>query len=565
MESIFMPIKAWYERNNGLNSEEFEKDGIYSLLKDCRSNILITGAGGTGKSTILKKFQEKTKNTIVLSPTGIAASNINGQTIHSFFKLKLGVQTPENFANEKRDKRSKIYEKIDTIVIDEISMVRKDVFDVMDKIMKKYKKCKRPFGGAKLVMFGDMYQLPPVTKKEEQERLRSLYHTEPTYFFNSKIFPELDLIVLNLNEIYRQKEDKKYAEILNRMRKNEITDKDLEVINQRVTLEHPDKEPILSTKNNTVEAYNTKKLLELPGKTKVYYAEIKNPPHWPQEINDIKQFCNAEKELVLKEGARVVVIVNDISEHNRYVNGSLGTIKSMEEKSVTIQLDSGKEISIGNFTWEIIDTDITNNEIRQKSIGSISQIPLKLAWAMTIHRSQGQTLDKAYIDLTYAPWETGHAYVAFSRIKSLDGLKLKCPLRRQNILVDDVVLNWEKRLKEKTNNEYAGFHEEYITGLDPQELTDLLKELNEKIKLELGIEERMVMWGSPNSVLITNHPLLLDFIRHRIKILLKEIVRETRKSIYINKGQRNEEEIKPKKTHQEKIDILAKLFPNRFK
>lgn len=550
-------VKYWCERKSGLNVDKFDKEGLFTFLERTNTNILITGPGGTGKSTILKKFKEKTKkNCVILSPTGIAANNVGGQTIHSFFKLDIGVQTPETMNKERW---SPLYEKIDLIIIDEISMVRKDVFEYMDKIMRKYKDSAKPFGGVKLILFGDLYQLPPVITIEAKNHLRNIYDNDLNYFFDSEIYSKLDLLILNLNEIYRQKEDKPYAKLLDKMRRNEIDNEDLDILNQNVTSNEPDKEPILSTKNDLVESYNRKKLSSLPGDIKIYDSKVVPPP-WLKYNFVLKKYCNAEEKLELKIGARIMVLINDAGENKRYFNGSLGTVKELCESHVLVNLDSGKEISFEMHNWDIKSYKLSGNELEEKVSGKISQIPLKLAWAMTIHKSQGQTLEKAFIDLSYSPWESGHSYVAFSRIESLKGIKLKIPLKKEDIIVDQRIIEWENALKKDGLLAQYETQEMNISGLDYSNSKDFIEKVNNELLKDWSIEKNMVSWKSQTCLLISKDPLFSQFIQLRIKDLLKEIVQEEKTTIFINLGCWNEERFIYKRGEKEKMDEILNLF-----
>lgn len=550
-------VKYWCERKSGLNVDKFDKEGLFTFLERTNTNILITGPGGTGKSTILKKFKEKTKkNCVILSPTGIAANNVGGQTIHSFFKLDIGVQTPETMNKERW---SPLYEKIDLIIIDEISMVRKDVFEYMDKIMRKYKDSAKPFGGVKLILFGDLYQLPPVITMEAKNHLRNIYDNDLNYFFDSEIYSKLDLLILNLNEIYRQKEDKPYAKLLDKMRRNEIDNEDLDILNQNVTSNEPDKEPILSTKNDLVESYNRKKLSSLPGDIKIYDSKVVPPP-WLKYNFVLKKYCNAEEKLELKIGARIMVLINDAGENKRYFNGSLGTVKELCESHVLVNLDSGKEISFEMHNWDIKSYKLSGNELEEKVSGKISQIPLKLAWAMTIHKSQGQTLEKAFIDLSYSPWESGHSYVAFSRIESLKGIKLKIPLKKEDIIVDQRIIEWENALKKDGLLAQYETQEMNISGLDYSNSKDFIEKVNNELLKDWSIEKNMVSWKSQTCLLISKDPLFSQFIQLRIKDLLKEIVQEEKTTIFINLGCWNEERFIYKRGEKEKMNEILNLF-----
>ena len=550
-------VKYWCERKSGLNMEEFKKEGLFTFLEKTNTNILITGPGGTGKSTILKKFKEKTKkNCVVLSPTGIAANNVGGQTIHSFFKLDIGVQTSKTMNKERW---APLYEKIDLIIIDEISMVRKDVFEYMDKILRKYKDSEKPFGGVKLILFGDLYQLPPVITLEAKNHLRNIYENDLNYFFDSEIYSRLDLLILNLNEIYRQKEDRIYAGLLNKMRKNEISDEDLNILNQNVTLNEPTEEPILSTKNNLVESYNHQKLSSLPGNIKIYDAKVVPPP-WLKYNFVLGKYCNAQEQLKLKVGARVMVLINDTGEIREYFNGSLGTVKELGENHVLINLDSGKEVSLEMHNWDIKSYKIFGNEIEEKIEGKISQIPLKLAWAMTIHKSQGQTLEKAFIDFSYKPWESGHSYVAFSRIKSLNGIKLKVPLKNEDIVVDQRIIEWENALKKEKLFTQSKTQEINISGLDYLKSKAFVEKINNEFLKDWSIEKNMVFWESQTKLSISKDPLFFQFINLRINDLLKEIVQKEKTTIVVNPGCWNEKRFNYERGEKEKMNEILNLF-----
>ena len=552
-----MMVKYWCERKSGLDIEEFEKDGLFTFLEKTNANIFITGPGGTGKSTILKKFKERTKkNCVVLSPTGIAANNVGGQTIHSFFKLSIGVQTDETMNKERW---APLYEKIDLIIIDEISMVRKDVFEYMDKILRKYKDSEKLFGGVKLILFGDLYQLPPVITLEAKNHLRNIYENDLNYFFDSERYSQLDLLILNLNEIYRQKEDLNYAKLLNKMRRNEIDDEDLNILNQNVTSNEPTEEPILSTRNDLVESYNYQKLSSLPGNLKIYDAKVVPPP-WLKYNFVLGKYCNAQEQLKLKVGARVMTLINDTGKIREYFNGSLGTVKELGEDHVLVKLDSGKEISFKIQDWDIKSYKLFGGELEEKVDGKISQIPLKLAWAMTIHKSQGQTLEKAFIDLSYKPWESGHSYVAFSRIKSLRGIKLKVPLKKEDIIVDQRIIEWENELKKEKPSAQSGTQEMNISGLDYQKSKDFVEKINNELLEDWSIEKNMIFWDSPTRLLISKNPLFFQFINLRINDLLTELVQKGNPTIVVNQGCRNEKRFVYRRGEKEKMDEILALF-----
>jgi len=519
--------KFWSERKT-IVASDFQEDALFTLMEETDSNILITGAAGTGKSTLLNNFIDKTKkNCVVLAPTGIAATNVRGQTIHSFFLLPPGIPTKEEI-NKERFKP--LYESINTLVIDEISMVRKDAFEAMDLILRKNKEANKPFGGVQLIMFGDMYQLPPVVGDNEKIVLDRKYPGNSYYFFDSESYKDLDLWVIHLNHVYRQS-DPIFIEILNRMQKNKLTSEDLEILNKKIEVNTDGEDHvILSTRNNVVEEYNQNKLKLLLGPLFSYDATIKKSA----EYGTVRiENTPAAGTLNLKVDARVMFLIND--KNKQFCNGSLGTVTDLTDKHVNVKLDSNKRtIRVGKHDWEVIKYSYKSKELQREILGTVSQIPLKLAWAITIHKSQGQTLDKVMIDLKYHPWESGHSYVAFSRVRSLEGLKLKTCLRKEDIIVDPVIINWERKLKE----EKTSINESYemgVSGLEYEELKEIVDSVNKELE-DLGISD---MVSFKNSILIKKN-LFFSFIKSRIIFLLGKVKDEKRKNIIIDEGKKNE-------------------------
>ena len=441
-------VKLWAERKSPIN-EDFEKDYLFRLFEKTKHNVLITGAAGTGKSTILKKFCKFSKKKyVVLAPTGIAATNVNGQTIHKFFKFGRSMVTKEDIddVNGKDDRyKPKIYERVETIIIDEISMVRRDIFDAMDQILRKYQLKDKPFGGVQLILFGDMYQLPPVVTEEEGSILCSVYDNNSNYFFNSNIYPELSLIIIRLNHIYRQS-DGEFIEILNRMQNKLLTKKDLGILNKQVK---PGKDNsdhvILCTKNNEANNYNSERLEKLPNPAVLYEAYSEG------NIN-IERDTPAIERLILKVGSRVMTTVNSTNPFNPYFNGSLGTVTRLSKDYIEVKLDSDKTVTVTEHTFNKIAHTFKNGRIVKEQVGIVIQLPIKLAWAMTIHKSQGQTLEKVFIDFKNKPWAHGQTYVAFSRVRSLTGLMLEVPLQMLDVRVDDDVREWELNSKKSEVN-----------------------------------------------------------------------------------------------------------------
>ena len=523
--------KVWLNRKTSIR-DDFRADPLFTLLEDTTSNILVTGAAGTGKSTVLRNFIALTKkNCVVLAPTGIAATNVDGQTIHSFFQLPPGIIRSGDISKHRF---APLYKRIDALVIDEISMVRRDLFDAMDQILRRQRDEDKPFGGVKLVLFGDMHQLPPVVCDKERSVLYQKYETNSNYFFDSNVYEELDLIVVRLNHAYRQS-DSRFLEILTRMQKNALTPGDIEILNKQVQ-EDEEGYVILSTKNDIVDDYNQKRLSKLPGPDVAYNTNITGEA----KVKD----AAAPEKLVLKAGARVICLVNDAK--GRYFNGSLGTVTELFKDSVNIRLDrNGEIISLGRHDWNIYKYKFEQEEIGKELKGRISQIPLKLAWAMTVHKSQGQTLEKVLIDFKYKPWEHGQTYVAFSRLRSLSGLKLKMPVQMSDIIVDSQITDWENGLtKENMCDKYADMQ---VSGLNPEESEEIINRLNQELLGDFGISTA-VDCITQGTYRISGEPLVTDFVRNRIISLLQKLCNTEYKYLTIDAGKPNEVRLKPSET-----------------
>jgi ATP-dependent DNA helicase PIF1 len=428
-------------------NERFKE--AFDLMENTDKHVLITGRAGTGKSTLLEYFRSKTKkNIVVLAPTGVAAVNVKGVTIHSFFKFK-----PDIALNKiKKERDNRIYKSLDAIVIDEISMVRADLLDCIDRFMRlNGKDEEKPFGGVQMIFFGDLYQLPPVVKADE--RLIFKQHYKSSYFFDSKVFEKIRIEFVELEKIYRQK-DEKFIRLLNAIRNNSFTDKDIEEINKRV-IEDFKEDPndfyirLTSTKK-LAEEINERNLSMLKGRLYEYSGIIKGQFH--------ESYLPVEKELKLKIGAQVMLVNNDSL--GRWVNGSIGKIASIERNEeendlINIELSDGKEFGVYPYTWNIYEAtlDEATGSIDYKPIGSFTQYPIKLAWAITIHKSQGKTFDKVIIDFGKGAFAHGQVYVALSRCTSLEGIVLKRPIRREDIIVDWRIAKFLARLQYKIAEE----------------------------------------------------------------------------------------------------------------
>lgn len=399
--------------------------------------MFITGRAGTGKSTLLNLFrQTSSKKVAVVAPTGIAALNVKGQTIHSFFGFPPRLLRPDEI---RKKKNHKLYKSIEVLIIDEVSMVRADIFDNMDLFLRINRNNPLPFGGIQLVLFGDLFQLPPIVSAQERPYFYSKY--PHPYFFAAEVFSETDLHFVELSKVYRQ-ENIRFLRMLDSIRLNQLDEDDLADLNQRcIDIRQPDSGfyITLSARNYSVDALNRKKLEDIPGPGKFFQAGIHGQfdPKW----------YPTEPILHLKEGAQVMFLRND--PEKKYVNGTIGEIRDLSADShilVSIADPGGntREIEVIPQDWEIIKYKIseTNGELETEVIGSFSQYPLRLAWAITIHKSQGKTFDRVIIDMGGGAFEKGQTYVALSRCRTLEGILLKHPIRPRDIIVDDLVIEF---------------------------------------------------------------------------------------------------------------------------
>lgn len=424
-------------------NEEFNQ--AFEVLENSHQNVFITGKAGTGKSTLLQYFREKTtKNVAVLAPTGVAAINIKGQTIHSFFGFKPDV-TPESVGDiPVRKRRQKMYRELSAVIIDEVSMVRADLMDCVDIFLRLYgPDYHRPFGGIQMIFFGDLFQLPPVVGRGEEDIFKTHYPTP--YFFSAKVFESLDFKIMQLKKIYRQK-DEHFIRLLNAVRDDSVEHHHWQALNGRFKPDHQfsseDFYIVLTTTNSLADRVNNQRLQSLSGFPKIYQGAVSG------EFE--RKSLPTPEVLELKSGAQVMMLSNDPDK--RWVNGSLGKITAIitdteGDDVIMVELENGTQVDVKKHTWEIYQYyfDEVNNSLGSKVIGYFTQYPLKLAWAVTIHKSQGQTFDRVIIDVGWGTFSHGQMYVALSRCTTLEGIVLKQPLTQRHILMDERILHFMKK------------------------------------------------------------------------------------------------------------------------
>lgn len=507
--------------------ENAKLEMVDKFVRDTNMNIFLTGKAGTGKTTFLRGLAENpTKRMVILAPTGVAAINAGGQTIHSFFQLEFGPQIPDDGKDAARHISTLQYQKfsavklkiirsLELLVIDEISMVRADLLDAVDAVLRRVRRNEKPFGGLQVLMIGDIHQLAPVAKEEEWALLSEYYKS--VYFFDSHVLTKTPYCCIELEHIYRQ-EDRQFIDILNKVRNNCLDAESLKVLNSHC---HPDFEPdedagyiTLMTHNRQVDEINESKLNALKTKSLKFTAKIFG--NFPESSYPTKF------ELELKIGAQVMFVKNDPSPEKQYFNGKIGRIVSYDEES-GLEVRCGDEvIEVKPVTWSNFEYSINEEtkEIEEKEVGNFTQIPLKLAWAITIHKSQGLTFDKLILDASLA-FAHGQVYVALSRCTSLEGLVLKAKLS-QNGLFNDLIIN------------------KFVAELPSREPTDEQYEYNKKLYASQMLFE------------------LIDFLD------IESDLNGIRKVVFTNKGSFEavvSEKVTPKgqKFHEEVVEVSEKF------
>ena len=443
---------------------------VEALVLNTDAHVFLTGRAGTGKTTFLRSLRDKTyKRMVVVAPTGVAAINAGGQTIHSFFQLPFGPQIPEDGQilpgkasssdhegptvnaramasqyQKLRKNKLNLMRSLDLLVIDEISMVRADVLDAIDAVLRRARRSQKPFGGVQVLMIGDVHQLAPVAKPEEWEILAPYYNS--VYFFGSHVLQKAPYLCVELDHIYRQ-HDEDFITLLNKIRDNRLDTECLQLLNQRYL---PDFQPddkdgyiTLTTHNFQADEINELKLKALPGESVIFKAKVKGT--FPENTYPTKE------SLELKVGAQVMFVKNDPNPEKAFFNGKIGRVVGIDKNEETVEVQCGDErLTVSKLEWQNMEYVINDEskDIEENEIGSFSQIPLRLAWAVTIHKSQGLTFDKLIVDAGQA-FAHGQVYVALSRCTSLEGLVLKTRIPSSALVNDFSVNQFVNRLPEQ--------------------------------------------------------------------------------------------------------------------
>lgn len=429
---------------------------LLQFINQTNRSVFLTGKAGTGKTTLLKEIIQTThKNCVVVAPTGIAALNAGGVTIHSMFQLPFGGFIPDNSSpqfneNSKFETRATlrrhfrmsglkkaVIKNMELLIIDEVSMLRSDLVDAIDFMLQSVRNKKQPFGGVQVLFIGDLLQLPPVVRDEEWRTLRKYYRGK--FFFHSHVIEQNPPLYIELSKIFRQT-DEQFISVLNNLRNNKITQNDVQVLNQFVQPNFDLKANkgyiTLTTHNNKADGINQQSLEDLEGTKKVYKAEVTD--EFPDKIYPLEEY------LELKVGAQVMFIKNDLAIEKRFFNGKMGIIKSLSEKEILVHFpEENTTIEVEKYEWQNIRYSVNENtkEIEEEVLGTFVHYPIKLAWAITVHKSQGLTFDKAALDVSQV-FLPGHAYVALSRLRSLNGLILLSPLQMNGISNDQDVMDY---------------------------------------------------------------------------------------------------------------------------
>ena len=493
------------------DTQNKEFQDALNLIQYTRQSVFLTGKAGTGKSTFLRYICEHTKKKhVVLAPTGIAAINAGGSTLHSFFKLPFYPLLPDNpdfslqrgriheFFKYTKPHR-KLLEELELIIIDEISMVRADIIDAVDRILRVYSRYLRePFGGKQILLVGDVFQLEPVVKGDEREILNRFYPTP--YFFSARVFNQIDLVSIELQKVYRQT-DATFVGVLDHIRNNTVGATDLQLLNTRYGTQIEESEAdmyiTLATRRDNVDHINDKKLAELPGEPVTFSGEITGD--FPESSLPTSQ------ELVLKPGAQIIFIKNDFD--RRWVNGTIGIISGFDpfEETLYVITDDGKECDVKRESWRNIRYKYNEEkkQIEEEELGTFTQYPIRLAWAITIHKSQGLTFSRAVIDFTGGVFAGGQAYVALSRCTSLEGIQLKKPVSRADVFVRPEIIGFAERFNNRqaidralkqaqADVQYAAATKAFDKGDFDTFLNEFFKAIHSRYDIEKPVVQRLI-------------------------------------------------------------------------
>ena len=502
----------------------------FDFIQHTGSNVFLTGKAGTGKTTFLKQLQAQThKRFIITAPTGIAAINAGGVTIHSFFQLPFGPQLLGKSENTEGSKRTteihkfskdkiRLIRNLDLLVIDEISMVRADLLDAIDRVLRRYRKKHQPFGGVQLLMIGDIQQLAPVVKEEDWLLLKTVYATP--YFFSSKSLAETHFVSIELQHIFRQK-DANFIRVLNQIRENNLDAESLKLLNERVM---PDFQPksdegyiLLTTHIQQANRINEQMMSKLNTPSSFFNAEVSGdfPPYaYPNE-----------ERLELKLGSQVMFVRNDASREKRFYNGKIGVVLSIDDEVVTVSCPDGDLIETEAVEWHNYSytMDPETEEIREELKGTFKQMPLKAAWAITIHKSQGLTFEKAIIDAS-AAFAHGQVYVALSRCRNLEGLVLRSSIDPNRVLMDKQIVDFMHEVESNPTN-----HSTLQLAKDAYQ-AHLIHELVDFISIRLRLDtlyklyrEMEAIYGEESMLLCRE---LVDSFRKDLMDVSRKFVRE---------------------------------------
>lgn len=496
-----------------------ELELTWDFINHTNRNVFLTGKAGTGKTTFLHRLKkESPKSLVIVAPTAVAAINAKGVTIHSFFQIPFGLILPENDFTQRKikskfnKKKIDVIRSLDLLIIDEVSMVRADLLDAIDTVLRRYKDRNSVFGGVQVLMIGDLQQLSPVIKPDEWNILKKYYETP--YFFTSKSFQQADPINIELKKIYRQR-DKKFIKILNEIRDNALTDTSAQILNERYqpNFTPPDDQEyiLLTTHNYKADKINNEKLNTINEKTYYFHAYIDG--FFPENA-----YPN-DKKLALKKGAQVMFIKNDSDYEKRYYNGKIGKIVHIDEKNILVKCPGEDDlIDVKREEWQNVtyEIDPSTKEVKEKVLGSFSQIPLKLSWAITIHKSQGLTFEKAIIDVGKS-FAHGQTYVALSRCRSLDGLVLKSPVQFTEIIFDKRVQAFNTKVS------YSQPNEKTLLQSKKKFFFDIISEIFDYFPFLYPINKLLDIHHKNTNVLRANFSELLPIVKEKAILPLLQV------------------------------------------